>query len=165
MIEYRLIASLVVASFIGLLGAYVYHLGYEKRDIQAKLEIAHIKAEAAEKLKTETDKVTAIEANLRDFKDIQEFTDATNEKAVSILADKLHASRLRDPNAVGCRSAEAKDSTPADNRPTDGAEAGRVLSAQLTGLLAKLTREADEVNLAYISCRADSADIRAILKN
>ena len=127
------------------------------------------KKEAALTLAKETAKVVASERALQDFKNKQEVQDAQNRKITGNLTARLRAladgaGRLRDPHAgrgPGSGSAPGTAAAgPGDSRD-HGAEAGGVLSAELTGLLQRLTVEADAINLAYISCRADAESVRA----
>ena len=80
------------------------------------------------------------------------------------------AGRLRDPNAAaaGCRSGGAGASTTdpglADPDAADAAEAGGLFSAGATELLQRLTREADAINAAFASCRADALSVREVLR-
>lgn len=126
------------------------------------------KAEAVTLLAAETGKAAATEKALHDFKNTQENTDAVAEKTVSILADKLHAAgRLRDPSATGCGlgggGPQGQVGAAAGGSVGNAAQAGGLLSESLTRLLAELTRDADEINVAYASCRADAIMIRAAL--
>lgn len=133
--------------------------------------IAELKVKAADELAAETRKVLETERRLAAAVAAQEDQDAKNRSTVADLQRRLHAAagagqRLRDPNATGCRGggggAQSAAAAPADDRAADAAEAGGLLSAPLTGLLQQLTREADEINAAYISCRADAQAVRAL---
>lgn len=127
------------------------------------------KKEAAVVLAKETAKVVASEQALQNFKNQQEVQDAQNKKTTDNLTARLRAltgpaGRLRDPHAgrgPGGGSAPGAAAPGPGNRADHGAEAAGLLSAQLTGLLQRLTVEADAVNLAYISCRADAESVRA----
>lgn len=127
------------------------------------------KKKAAAVLSKETAKVVAAERALQNFKNQQEVQDAQNKKITDNLTARLRAlagsgGRLLDPHAGrgpgGGSAPGAAAAGPGDSRD-HGAEAGGVLSAELTGLLQRLTVEADAVNLAYISCRADAESVRA----
>lgn len=131
------------------------------------------KADAAALLATETTKAATATKALQDFKTQQESDDAINEKTVSILADKLHAlsgadGRLRDPHQTGCGGgsggAQRGDPASAGNSGQDGAQTGGLLSPELTQFLLTKDWEADAINLAYISCRADAAKVRETLR-
>lgn len=129
------------------------------------------KTKAIKVLAVEVAKVAAVERALADAKNKQELQDAANQKTVAGLSARLRdlagpAGRLRDPNAAGCgRSSVSADgpvaSAPGD-RADDYTEASGLLSAQLSGLLQQLGREADDINDAYASCRADAFSVRAM---
>lgn len=130
---------------------------------------ARQKAEAARVLAVEVAKVAAAQAALQEFKNQQEIKDAGNQKTVVALSARLRdlagpAGRLRDPHASGCRRGGGDAPTAAapapGDRADDATEAGGLLSEQLTGLLQARFREADEINTAYISCRADAYSVR-----
>lgn len=101
---------------------------------------------------------------LKDFKKVQEATDATNEQTIAILA-KHSVSRMRDPNQARCSSgsAQSTDSASTGDSPKDPPETGGLLSEELTGLLNQRAFEADQINNAYISCRADIFNLRTKL--
>ena len=125
------------------------------------------KAEAQYQLDTETAKVILLNLQLRAFKDQQENSDVINSKAIALLADKLHGRVLIDPNAARCgQGGSSAEGTVVPNPgvgAADKPEASGVLSVPLTGLLLSITREADEVNLAYISCRGTLINERAVV--
>lgn len=128
---------------------------------EMRVKIDAQKAEAAALFKAEQDKATAAERQLRAFKDEQEVKDVGARKRVDELSARLRAAgRLRDPNAPtdsGCgpsRSGpESAVAAAAGAGRDDRAETGGLLSVQLSDLLQRLLREADEVNNAYASCR------------
>lgn len=129
------------------------------------------KKEAAAVLAKETARVVETERNLQDFKNRQEVKDAGNKKTVNNLTARLHdltglTGRLLDPHAdAGCGGssggAHGSAASGPGNSPGDGADATGLLSAELGGLLQRLTLEADQINNAYISCRADAEAMRA----
>jgi hypothetical protein len=130
------------------------------------------KAEAAKALDDERAKTAAAEAALRKFKDEQELKDGQHEATVNDLERRLRAAggpamRLRDPNATGCRlsggSTKGADSASPGAGAADAAEGSGLLSKPLTELLQRLAREADEINIAYQSCRADAMNLRAAI--
>lgn len=136
-----------------------------------KTAAANQKVEAGKKLADETARVTATQHQLELALMVQEKNDASNKTLVSSLGDRLRsaagpAGRLRDPNATGCGrrgdSAEGATATAASNSAGNPAETGGLLSPQLTGLLTERLTEADAINVAYISCKADSFNIRSI---
>lgn len=129
-------------------------------------QIAKQKIEADKLIATETANVAATEKKLRDFKDNQEITDATNQKKISKLSnDVRHLSgalgRMRDPHSSNDCGPKGSPSTSSGNSENNGAENGGLLSAEISQLLSTLTREADEINAAYISCRSDAFSIRS----
>ena len=137
--------------------------------------IANQKAEAATILGEEKAKVTKAEGDLKVFKAQQENKDEANQTTITALEGRVAAltgdnRRLRDPNAQAARCGPSGGSTqggsagPAGNRASSGPETDGLLSTQLTGLLQRLTREADEVNNAYDSCRTDSDNLRRTLR-
>lgn len=127
-------------------------------------EVDKLKRDAVVKLEAALKEKGDVERKLQELADVQAIKDAKHVRTVADLTGRLAAlvssgaGRLRDPNqASGCGSgggspapsATASTSPGADN----GAQTGGLLSAQLTGLLQRLTEEADTVNNAYISCR------------
>lgn len=128
------------------------------------------KEEAAATLAAKVAEKEAVEKALAAFKAEQELKDAANKTMVKSLADRLLAAgnaagRLRDPNATGCgpSGGGAKDATPtaAAGGPGNPAETGGLLSVQLSELLRQRLREADDINVAYAACRADTLNLRA----
>jgi hypothetical protein len=155
---------LYAAALAALVAGYFAWAAHE-RGVGAAPYIAAIekqKVEAAVTLKVLTEQVQVKEKALNDFTNSRNENDATNEGAIAVLADRLHASRLRDPNQTGCSGAAPGPQAAASAAVGGGnaAEAGGLLSAELSGLLTRLTREADTVNAAYISCRADAYEVR-----
>lgn len=131
------------------------------------------KTKAIKVLANEVAKVAAVERALEDAKNEQELQDAANQKTVAGLSARLRdlagpAGRLRDPNADGCggggAGAQRQAARSANDRADDAAEAGGLLSAELGELLQRLTREADDINNAYASCRDDALGVRALFK-
>lgn len=118
----------------------------QKREAQAKLDQLTVEANHANRM-------------LREAQALQEKKDADAKSRIARLQRELDAlGRLRDPNANGCGGGGGS-STPgvpqADaGGAADAAQTGGLLSAELSGLLRRLWREADEVNVAYASCRA-----------
>lgn len=137
-----------------------------------KWELAAIrqKAQAAQILGAETRKVLEKERLLNAAQSrIEEMGRERTEIAQGYetrlaAAAARNAGRLHDPNAAGCRGGGAGAQDPvaarAGDRAQDGAEAGGLLSAQLTGLLQRLTREADAINDAYAVCKPDTVNLR-----
>lgn len=150
---------------------YIEGLGYSRAQAEYEGAIRDQKKEAATLLATETDKARAAESALQAVKDKQELQDAENQKTVVGLSARLRdlagtAGRLRDPNAAGCGrgggSAEGPVASAPGDRADDYTEASGLLSAQLSGLLQQLGREADDINDAYVSCRADAFAVRVM---
>lgn len=155
----------VIALGIAVLGYghYQYTKGVKVTTTTYEAAIEKQKGEAAQLLEAETAKVLARERELADLKAKQEQQDAQHQKTIIDLQARLRAAagpagRLRDPNAPGCGGggggAIGAPAADPGSRPSDGAEAGGLLSAQLSGLLQRLTFEADAINVAYASCRS-----------
>ncbi|APW38452.1 hypothetical protein RD110_15625 [Rhodoferax koreense] len=167
-------------AWAALLAAYMVHgcaVGHQRDvarlDAQAQktrvsdlnTAIERNKGEAAQKLAAESERVRNAERALQAQKDAQEIRDAQAKTVSDDLRQKLRtaagpAGRLRDPNAPTCTGggsggAGAEGAAPGHpaDRPADGAETGGLLSTDLTGLLQRLTREADAINDAYASCK------------
>lgn len=160
-----------------LFGGYLAWASHQQGIAEARataacnLKIEAQKKEAATLLAKETAKVVATERALQDFKNRQEVKDAGNKKTVDNLSARLRSlvgrdGRLRDPHTDSGRGGggsgpRGSGSPGPDNRPDNGTETSGILSAELTELLQRLTLEADEINAAYISCRADAEAVRA----
>ncbi len=165
-----------VAAFVALMAAlfvgeqYIEGLGYDRARAEHNAAIEKVKRKAADTLASETNKTRTAEQALQDFKNTQELQDATHQKTVADLSSRLRTlagapRRLRDPHAAGCGpsgSGTPSEAAPAPGgRTADPAEAGGLLSAELGGLLQRLTFEADTINVAYASCRADAYAVRS----
>lgn len=170
---YKLIAALGLVVVLG--GGYAAWTSHERGIGDARTSVRYEKAiaqqgtDAAKQIAAEIAKTAAAEKTLQDFKNQQELIDAKNQTTVANLSSQLlaragPAGQLRDPNATGCRggSGSAKSATAAgaDDRADDGAEAGGLLSKQLTQFLLAQAIDADEINNAYASCRADAQAVR-----
>jgi hypothetical protein len=158
----------VLALLTGLI-VFIEQRGYDRAKAHYLAAIQKLKAEAATKLAAETAKTRSAEQALTEAKNHQELQDAKHQKTITDLSDRLrraagHAGRLRDPNAAQCGGggdrAQGEPATAASAGATDRAEAGGLLSEPLTELLQRLTRDADEINAAYASCRADAYTLR-----
>lgn len=165
-----LIALALLAALFGA-EQYVEHLGYTRAKTEAAVVIKQLKIDAGVTLADEIAKTRAAETALQAALNTQNLKDADHETTVNDLSERLRhlagpAGRLRDPHATaGCRSGGggttgAAVSTAID-RPENTTEAGGLLSAELSGLLQRLTQEADDINVAYASCRADAYTVRA----
>lgn len=160
-------AGLVLALLLAL--RQVDQRGYDRAMAEATAATNTLKAQAAATLASETAKTRSAEQALQAIKNTQELQDAAHQNTVADLSDRLRrlagpAGRLRDPHAVGCGRGSggapgAAATTPGD-RAADTTEAGGLLSAGLSGLLQRLQREADTINIAYASCRADAYAVR-----
>lgn len=163
----------VLALLAGLYFAeqYIEGRGYDRAKAEDQAAIEKVKREAADTLAGEIQKTRKAEQALQDITNTQNLKDANNAKAVTDLSDRLRriagpAGRLRDPHAgAGCgggsSGAPCADPGASSDSPADPAEAGGLLSVELSGLLRERLREADDINDAYISCRADVYTVRA----
>lgn len=160
----------VLASFVGY-GEWRASSAEAAESQRWELEVGRMKVEAAGLLATETRKVLALERQLGAVRAAQEKTDAENSKTVAALREDLRRKSraaggpgLRDPFAAECGggggSAEGAAAAGADGGGADATETGRLLSAELEGFLIDRLSEADDINIAYASCRADSQAVR-----
>jgi hypothetical protein len=162
------IAALLVILYTG--EQYIEQRGADRQLAVDMAAINQQKAEAAALLANWTAKVHQVEQGFQELTNAQNIKDFDHEKTVADLSDRLRriagpAGRLRDPHAAGCGAGgsstpSAAASAPGD-RPADQPEAGGLLSADLSGLLQRITREADDINAAYASCRADAYAVRS----
>jgi hypothetical protein len=173
---YRVLAT---GALIGLLAvgyqAWSVHqqgIGEARAKTTYNAAIDKQKAKAGQLLATETQKAVTATKALHDAKVEREIDDAENARTVAALVGRLRAAgaagRLRDPNAAGCGigggGAPGAYPARAGGGAADATETGGLFSAGATELLQRLTREADEVNVAYTSCRPDSLNLREVLK-
>ena len=139
---------------------------------EAQAQIEGSRRDAAERLALEMQNTRRAEQALLQAKNTQELKDATHRKTIDSLSDRLRTlavnQRLRDPHAAQAPGCGAGHSSPAGDaatapggRAADPAQACGILSAELAEVLQRLTREADDINLAYASCRADAYTVRA----
>lgn len=164
-----------VAILLGLLLALMFGVraidqrGYNRAKAEATAALKDLQRQAERELASQTAKTRAAEQALHTFKTQQDIQDAKAQTTVADLSRRLRQlagqpGRLRDPNAHGCGRGSGgptgEAATATGSGAADSAEAGGLLSAELTGLLQRLTTEADEVNLAYASCRADVYVVR-----
>lgn len=161
------VVALLAVLFFG--EQYIEGRGYDRAKAEDQAEANKLKAKASLTLAAETARANAAEHKLQANTDSQNLKDRDHEKTVANLSDRLRraagpAGRLRDPYATGCGagSSGATGEAPGapGDRPADGSETGGLLSADLTGLFQRLTREADDINTAYASCRADAFAVR-----
>ena len=143
-------------------GVAVTTAAYEQALSKQKIEAAQLLAEA-------TGKVLVFERKLAAERAVQEGKDAANKKLVADLGTRLRAVGLRDPGTTGCRESRGgTESTVAaspGDRPANTTEGTGVLSQQFTDLLLAQASEADAINLAYISCRADAFSVRGLTRS
>lgn len=164
---------LLVAALLGglyMLERHIEQRGYDRAEADYTAAIERLHADAAAQLAEEVNKTRAVEQALNEAKNNQELKDATHTQTIASLSDRLRraagpAGRLRDPNAAQCGRGgggpEGGPAAAANAGPTNAPEAGGLLSAELAGLLQQLTREADAINVAYASCRADAYTVRS----
>jgi hypothetical protein len=166
------IAVAIVAALAGLwaLEAHIEGIGYDKAAHVYQAAIDNQKADASATLASETERANKTERALQEVTNTINLKDSDHEKTVADLSDRLRraagpAGRLRDPHAAGCGrgggGSTAQAAGPAGDRPADAAEATGLLSADLTELLQRITRDADHINDAYTSCREQGIAIRA----
>lgn len=167
-----LVASLLVGAWY--LERKIEQRGYDRAESIYTKKIAEQKAEATKLLGDEKDKVAGLEKAMLQSSLLQEIKDANSAKTIAGLRGQLAGladadGRLRDPNAQEprCRGSGGSPQTQSASDPRSGpshpAEATGLLSAELSGLLQRLTSEADELSNAYSSCRADTIQVREFL--
>lgn len=129
------------------------------------------KVEASNLLAVETAKVGALELKWSTFKNQQEIRDGKAQQVVAGYKNRIasllssNGGRLRDPNAeTGCRDSGGGPKSQTPPSPGNSAEhptpTGGLFSEEASRLFIELTSEADQINLAYASCRADSLNLR-----
>lgn len=170
-----IIGVLVAASVVVGYVAWERHqqgVGEDRAVRRYETAITIQKTEARQTLAAETARVRTAEQALIDFKNQQEIIDAKNQSTVAGLDRRLRAAtdtagRLRDPNqtggcGVGSGGATNAAGATANDRAADGANGAGLFSKPATDLFIRLTREADDINLAYIRCRAQALNDRAL---
>ncbi len=161
------VVALALAALVAGYFSWETHIRNDERSkVVAKYnkQIDTQKADAQKKLLEVTAQVDSKTKELQDHKDQQENTDDVNEKTITILADKLRATRLRDPGAVaGCgqsgSSTTSQNPSNASSSPTNPTTGTGILSQQLTDYLVGQAKLADEINNAYMSCRSIMAQV------
>jgi hypothetical protein len=141
----------------------------EKNVIQASYEqltakVIRQKMEAAALLKKLTAERDALQARINEGHNAQEKKDANNVATVDRLSRQLASVQLRDPGARprDCRAGpQGNAATTSGDRAADDAAGGGVLSDEATRFLRSFAREADDINAAYESARADALICRA----
>ncbi len=164
-----LLAGLVVSLLAG--AKAIDARGYQRAQAEATAALEAQKLQATQVLATETAKARAAEVALATFKSHQDTKDAQAQSTIQDLSRRVRnladpAGRLRDPHAPGCGGGGG-GTTPAaapaaGDSPADPAQAGGLLSVQLFDLLQSRLQEADVINLAYASCRAEAYQVRAL---
>lgn len=170
----KLLAVLCLALTLAL-GVQTVRLASVKTNVavlQAAIETN--KADASRTLAEATKKTLNAERELSAARAERETEDAKNLAKIQTQRNALMAlSRggggpgLRDPNQTGCGSSSSgppgTDPTIANHSAADAPEAGGLLSEPVTELLLSLVDSADQINLAYTSCRAYAEDLRLLL--
>lgn len=167
-IPWRLLG--VAALAVGSVLAYKWWAGHQQQigedRATARYEAALTaqKQEAGRKLAHATARALRAEIDMQRGALEQAEKDRQNEATANDLRGRLAAGggRLRDPAGCGRSGGNAPATSAASsaNSDRDAAEAPGLLSASLSGLLRALTAEADRINNAYISSRADAARMR-----
>lgn len=166
----KIAAALALLTMLFFAEQYIEGRGYDRAVAENEAAINKQKVAAVGLLLSEIQRANKAERALQAFKNNQEQKDATNQKTIADLSERLRrladpVGRLRDPNAPGCGNGGGSppgEVAPAPgDRPADQPEAGGLLSAELGGLLQRITREADDINAAYASCRADAFAVRS----
>lgn len=168
---------LLVAALLGglyMLERNIEQRGFDRAEADHTAAIERLHADAAAQLADEVNKTRSAEQALNDAKNDQELKDATHTQTIAGLSDRLRraagpAGRLRDPNfqsgAAPCGRGgggpQGEHAAAAGAGAADKPETGGLLSAELSGLLQRLNREADDINAAYASCRADAYTVRS----
>jgi len=130
-----------------------------------KTAVAEQKAQAAQLLAAETERVRLAEQALQNTLNTQNAKDTKNAITIETLRQRLVAAAaigLRDPHAIGPsgQSTNGAATAPPGDSVGDTAQAAGLLSTKLVGLLQSLTLDADRINAAYASCRADALAVR-----
>lgn len=130
------------------------------------------KSEAAAMLRTLNASVLAQQKTVDAAHAAQEQQDAKNVQVVAGLQQGLHdalatrGNRLCNPAPTGRGSggggAAGQVAANASTGAADPAQASGLLSTDAQGLLGRLMKEADDVNNAYASCKADGVTVRGL---
>ena len=165
-----LLAIIGLAVGIYFFGEHRFQQGDDAASLRWGSVVDKMKIEAAADLAKEVLKTKSVEDVLASALHERELKDADNHKTIEVLSTYIRnlvgdTGRLRDPNATGCGSSgggtAGQTFSSASSGPADGTETGGLLSVQITELFTGIVREADDINEAYISCRADSLQVRA----
>lgn len=164
-----ILLALVLAVLFGI--RQIDQRGYNRAKAEFTTALEKQKREAAEALAAEKENTRAAEQALREAKTNQDTQDAKSQSTVADLSRRLRqlagpAGRLRDPNAHGCGGGSGSPTgdaaTATGGSAADATEVGWLFSVPLTELLQRAMREADDINVAYASCRADAYTVRAV---
>lgn len=167
LVKLAAVLALLAALYFG--EQYIEGRGYDRAKAEDMAQIEAQKRAAIAELLRLTDQVHATESRLQADLQDQNTKDYNYAQTIAALSERLRAYagpglRLRDPHATGCgpggTGPQSDTATAPDAGTTDPAQASGLLSADLTGLLQRLTREADDINAAYTSCRADAYTVR-----
>jgi hypothetical protein len=155
--------ALVLAVFFGI--QYVRHLGAVEQEAKDKVVAQELKLKTDAALLAANNKAIELERKWQALTDQQNLKDTQNEKIATANSARVRAAeshgRLRDPNATPCSSGESKAASSPSDSSADGAQTTGLLSVPITDLLERALREADAINDAYSSCRAQAIGIRA----
>lgn len=171
--RWLLAGGLILALVLGY-NAWAVHqqdIGEARANARWQQATDELKEQARTTLATETAKAKTATDALRQFKDTQELKDANSRQTIANLRNEVRAGTragggpgLRDPWAPGCGSGgsgtQTADPTGANPGDPDRADAGRVVSPELEGLLLDRLAKADVINIAYASCREDARQLR-----
>lgn len=169
---YCLFIAVLLAAGAAVVGtAYVQVAQAERAQAGAKAALAQEREWNATELAKATQEAMSAQMELQDAHEALEIANAERQRASADADRRLAAAvaagagRLRDPHAAACRTAgpAPQGASHATGGGADPAEAGGLLSVQLTDLLGRLMREAQQVNDAYAACRQDAIDVRRAL--
>jgi hypothetical protein len=135
-----------------------------KNVIQASYEqltakVIRQKIEAAACSRNSPPSATRCRLRINEGHNAQEKKDANNAATVDSLSRQLASVQLRDPGARprDCRAGpQGNAPTPTGDRRADDAAGGGILSEEASRFLRSFAREADDINAAYESARADA---------
>ncbi len=162
-------AAALVASMVGAL-VLTMELSTERlRSAQLSQKLAQERLDHQTAVAAATNRTIVAERALRASRAEQEKKDADAQVTIADMGERLRrlaaAGGLRDPFAAPCRgAADAGPGPAAAAGGEDPAEAGRALSPEFSGAVVSLLRDADDINAAYASCRADAVGLRLQLR-
>lgn len=161
-------AAMVVA-FAVTAGVLGYELQSERvRSARLEATLERERGQANRDLAVATNRVLAAERVLRASRAEQERKDGDAQATIADLGERVRRAgadgRLRDRFAAPCHPADPGPRTATADRGEDPAEAGRALSPEFSGAVIAILRDADDINAAYASCRADAVGLRQQLR-